>query len=67
MLYIYIYLIYNILYIKYYILYIIHEIGVTMESASWELGLATGRVSALMAPMRAGLVDQMVKVGASGN
>ena len=50
------------LYTFYFIFYIIiHETGVTMESASWGLGLATGRVSALMALMRAGLVDQMVK------
>lgn len=36
--------------------------GVTWESAYWVCGLATGPVSALMAPMRAGLVNQRLKM-----
>ena len=39
-----------------------YDTGVTWESAYWALGLATGPVSALMGPMRAGHVNLRVKV-----
>ena len=44
------------------ICYKAYDTGVTWESVYWAPGLATGPVSALMGPMRAGLVNLRVKV-----